>query len=102
MHDVEGLEVVVDVDAEPGPRLAPVLGRDLGRAVGHVADVAHAGLDHVALTEVPGDRPGLRRRLDDDQLGPVTVTGDGFTVTGDGLALGGPAALGPGGRLRSR
>ena len=74
VHDVERLEVVVHVDAEPGPRLAPVLGRDLGGAVGHVADVADAGLDHVALAEVPGDGPGLGRGLDDDQLGAMAVT----------------------------
>ena len=74
VHDVERLEVVVHVDAEPGPRLAAVLGRDLRGAVGHVPDVAHAGLDHVALTEVPGYRPGLRRGLDDDELrAPVAV-----------------------------
>ena len=73
VHDVERLEVVVHVDAEPGPRLAAVLGRDLRGAVGHVPDVAHAGLDHVALAEVPGYRPGLRRGLDDDELGAVAV-----------------------------
>ena len=96
VHDVEGLEVVVHVDAEPGPRLAPVLGRDLCRAVGHVADVADAGLDHVPLPEVPGNRPGLGRGLDDDQLGAMAVTHGG-------LGLRTPAALylcGRGGRLR--
>ena len=84
-----GLEVVVYVDAEPGPRLALVLGRDLGRAVGHVADVADAGLDHVALAEVPGDGPGLGRGLDDDQLGTMAVTRRG-------LAPGGLGTPGPG------
>ena len=69
VHDVERLEVVVHVDPEPGPRLAAVLGRDLRGAVGHVTDVAHAGLHHVTRAQVPGYRPGLRRRLDDDQLG---------------------------------
>ena len=75
VHDVERLEVVVHVDAEPGPRLAAVLGRDLRGAVGHVADVADAGLDHVSLAEVPGDRPGLRRRLDNDELGAMAAVG---------------------------
>jgi hypothetical protein len=100
VHDEQRLEVVVDVDAEPGPRLAPVLGRDLGRAVRHVADMADAGLDHVALAEVPGDRPGLGRGLDDDQLGTVAVRGRGLTPCGRGaLALGG---LGGRSRLRLR
>ena len=95
VHDVQGLEVVVHVDAQAGPRLALVLGRDIGRAVGHVADVAHAGLDHVALAEVPGDGPGLGRGLDDDQLGTAAVTRDGRSLAG----LGAPAAPGLGRRL---
>ena len=100
VHDEQRLEVVVHVDAEPGPRLAPVLGRDLGRAVRHVADVADAGLDHVTLAEVPGDCPGLGRGLDDDQLGTVAVSGRGLTPCGRGaLALGG---LGGRSRLRLR
>ena len=74
VHDVERLEVVVHVDAEPGPRLGAVLGRDLRGAVGHVPDVAHAGLDHIAVTQVPGDGPGLGGGLDDDELGtPVAL-----------------------------
>ena len=52
VHDVQRLEVVIDVDPEPGPRLLAVLGRDLGGAVRHVADVADTGLDHVAVAEV--------------------------------------------------
>ena len=84
VHDVQRLEVVVYVDAEPGPRLAAVLGRDLGRAVGHVADVADAGLDHVALAEVAGDGPGLGRGLDDDQLGAMAVTRRGPGPGGPG------------------
>jgi hypothetical protein len=95
VHDVQGLEVVVHVDAQAGPRLALVLGRDIGRAVGHVADVAHAGLHHVALAEVPGDGPGLGRGLDDDQLGTAAVTPDGRSLAG----LGASAARGLGRRL---
>src|ERR1039458_5347353 len=78
--------------------IAARLGRDLGRAVGHVADVADAGLDHVTRTEVPGDRPCLRRRLDDDQLGAMTVPRGGAGLLG-------PAAFslrGGAGRLRLR
>ena len=72
-HDVERLEVVVDVDAEPGPRLRPELLRDFRRLVRHVADVADARLDDVPLAEVAGDGPGLGRGLDDHQPGAVTV-----------------------------
>ena len=75
VDDVEGLEVVVHVDPEAGPRLAAVLGRDLGSLVGHVADVADAGLDHVALAEVAGNRARLGRRLDDDKPAPGTIGG---------------------------
>ena len=56
--DVEGLEVVVDVDAEAGPRLALVGGRDVGGVAGQVADVADRRLDHVVAAEEAGD--GLR------------------------------------------
>ena len=44
-HEVERLEVVVDVDAEPRPRLALVLGRHrVALGVRQVADVADAGV----------------------------------------------------------
>ena len=59
--DVEGLEVVVHVDPEAGPRFLAVLGRDLGRPVGHVPDVADAGLDHVPVAQVARDRARLGR-----------------------------------------
>src|SRR4029450_6820382 len=63
-------EVVVDVDAEPGPRQPLVLGRDLVGTAGQVSDVADAGLDHVARPEVARDRPRLGRRLDDHKALP--------------------------------
>ena len=74
-HDVERLEVVVDVDAEPRPRLSAVLFRDFRRLVGHVANVADARLDHVPLAEVAGDGPGLGRGLHDHQPGAAAVAG---------------------------
>ena len=40
VDDVERLEVVLDVDAEPRPLLLLVLLRDVGGALGQVADVA--------------------------------------------------------------
>ena len=67
IDDVEGLELVVDVDAEPGPRLLLVLLRNVGRALGKVADVADARLDDEALAEVARDRLRLCGRLDDDE-----------------------------------
>ena len=67
-HHVVGREVVVDVDAEPGPRLALDLGGDVGGALREVADVPDRGLDDVAVPQVAGDRLRLGRRLDDDQL----------------------------------
>ena len=67
--DVERFEVVLGVDAEPRPRLALVLGRDVGGVARQVADVADRGLDDVTRSEVTADRLGLGRRLDDHQLG---------------------------------
>jgi hypothetical protein len=74
-HDIEGLEVVVHVDAEPGPRLLAVLGGNLRCLVGHVPDVADAGLNDVAVAQIARDRAGLGRRLDDHQPGAVTAPG---------------------------
>ena len=67
VDDVEGLEAVLDVDAEARPRLPLVLLGDLGGAVGKVPDVADGRLHDEVRTEVAGDRPRLRRGLDDDQ-----------------------------------
>ena len=50
-HDVVGLEAVVDVDAEAGPRLVLDLGRCVRGAVRQVADVTDRGLDDVVLAE---------------------------------------------------
>ena len=54
-HDVQRVEVVLDVDAEPRPGLTLVLRRDLVGTLRQVADVAETGLHHV-----PGPR-GSRR-----------------------------------------
>ena len=64
---VERLEGVVDVDAEPRPGGALVLGRDVGGVARQVADVPDARLDDVAAAQVSGDLVRLRRRLHDDQ-----------------------------------
>jgi hypothetical protein len=60
-HHVEGVEPVVDVDAEPGPRLLLVARGHVGRVARQVTDVAQAGLDHVTRAEIARDRLGLRR-----------------------------------------
>jgi hypothetical protein len=67
VDDVEGLELVVDVDAEPRPRLLLVLLGNVGGALGEVADVADARLDDEALAEVARDRLRLCGGLDDDE-----------------------------------
>ena len=67
VDDVERLEVVLDVDAEPRPLLLLVLLGDVGGALGEVADVADARLDDEVVPEVALDRPRLRGRLDDHQ-----------------------------------
>src|SRR5262252_652833 len=98
VHDVQGLEVVVHVNPEPRPRLLPVLGRDLGRLVGHVPDVADAGLHHVVVAQVPSDRAGLRGRLDNDKPAPtVAVLPSGIPPAGCS-----PASAFPGGAPPSR
>jgi hypothetical protein len=74
-HDVDRGEVLVDVDAEAGPRLALVLGRDLGGALRQVADVADRGLHDVATSEVARNRARLGRRLDDHE--PPRAVGAG-------------------------
>ncbi len=66
-HDIEGLEAVVHVDAEPGPVLALVRRGDFVGPPGEVADVTYRGLDDEVGAEQPADGAGLRRRLDDDQ-----------------------------------
>ena len=67
VDDVERLEALLDVHAEPGPGLALLVGRDVRGAGGQVADVADAGLDVIARAEVALDRLGLGGALDDDK-----------------------------------
>ena len=63
-HDVEGGEVVVDVDAGARPFESLVPGGHLGGAGGQVADVTAARLHHVAVAEVAGDLRRLGGRFD--------------------------------------
>ena len=73
IHDVERLEVVVDVDAEARPGLLLLGRRNLGGAVWEVADVADRRLDHVVAAEVARDRFCLRGGLDDHQTATVRL-----------------------------
>jgi hypothetical protein len=66
------LEAAVDVDGELAERALLHLGGQLA-GLGEVADVADAGLDVVAGTQVAGDGLRLRRRLDDDESPPGGV-----------------------------
>ena len=65
---VVGLEAVVDVDAEAGPRLALDLGRDVGGAAAAGRGCARSRTRR--RSRCPGSPrwSGLGRRLDDDQL----------------------------------
>ena len=67
VDDVQRLEVVLDVDAQTRPGLLLELVRNLLRAGRQVANVADRGIDHEVVAEVRGDRPRLRRGLDDHQ-----------------------------------
>ena len=64
-HDIEGLEVVVHVDAETGPRLGLEGRRHVRRRPREIAYVADRGLDDVVTPEIAGDGLGLRWGLDD-------------------------------------
>ena len=65
--DIQRLEAVIDVHAQPGPRLALVAGRNVGGVPRQVADMADARLDDVAGAEEASDLLCFCGRLDDDQ-----------------------------------
>ena len=64
---VQGIEATFDINTQTCPGAPPVLLRHLGSGPRQVPDVTDRGLDLVAGTEVALDRPGLGRRLDDDE-----------------------------------
>ena len=66
-HDVQRLEIVVDIDAEPGPLERLVLGGDLLRVAGQVAHVAHRRLHPVTGRQERADGARLGGRLHDHQ-----------------------------------
>jgi hypothetical protein len=77
IDDVEGPEPVGDVDSETCPLLLLVFLRDVGGALGQVANVAHARLDDEVVAEVALDRPRLGGRLDDHETLLFSVPGHG-------------------------
>ena len=82
-HDVERLEVVLDVDTEIGPLLGLVCGRNLRRSVREVADMADGGLDDVVVAEKARDGSGFCGGLNDDER---CGHGDQFCNIGDGVS----------------
>ena len=66
-NHVDRLELSVDIDAQTAPRLLLVLGRNLGRAVGQVADMPDRRLHDEAFGEELRDRACLGGRLDNDE-----------------------------------
>jgi len=75
--NVQRREIVLDVDAEPGPGQTLVLRGHLGGVGGQVADVAAAGLHDVARSQEACEHGRLGGRLDDHQsagcIGHVAV-----------------------------
>ncbi len=66
-NDIQRLEVLLDVHAQPRPWLRLVLGRHLLRPLRQVPDVANAGFHHKIPPEKLADGPGLGRRLDNHE-----------------------------------
>ena len=64
---VERIESAFDVDSEASPGAAAILLRHLGGGPGQVPNVSDRRLHAVAGSEVALDRPGLGRRLHDDE-----------------------------------
>ena len=64
--DVEGLETVVDVDAEARPALRLVSGGHFRGRARQVADMTDRRLDDVVIAQKTRDRLRLRRRFHDD------------------------------------
>ena len=65
VDDVEGLEVVLDVDAEAGPLLFLILLGNVRSLRRKVSNVANARLDHEIAAEDFLQGFGFRRGLDD-------------------------------------
>ena len=82
---IERFEVVVDVDTGAGPLLRLVLGRDVGSALGQVADVPPGGLDNVVRAQITGNFARFSGRLDDDE--PPDAAGITGTVVASQLRL---------------
>ena len=68
-HDVNRVEVALDIDAELRPFLLLVRRRNFARRLGQIAHVTHRCFDAVALGEIFLDRARFCGGLDDDEGG---------------------------------
>ncbi len=66
-HDIDRIEVVVDINPQVGPVLAFEFGRNLFGPLGQISDVANAGLDRVAVAQKLANRAGFGWRFDDHE-----------------------------------
>ena len=74
-HDVEGFEVLFDVDAELRPFLTLEPGRYFAGRAWQVADVSYAGFDAVVRAEVFADRSRFGGRFDNHDGGAFLLLG---------------------------
>jgi hypothetical protein len=66
-HDVQRLELALDVHSQLGPRLLLDFDGNVQSALRQVADVPHAGHHDVVFAEIPADLLRLGGRFDDHQ-----------------------------------
>ena len=73
--DIERIEILVDIHAQPRPGLIAIFVGNLAGPLRQIADVADAGLDREPAAQKLADRAGLGGRLDDHQGFGRTVCG---------------------------
>ena len=74
-NHIERLEVIVDIDAHPGPALALVGRRHIGSVSRQVTNVADRGLDEKVVAEILRDFLCFRRALHDHECGHCFTSG---------------------------
>ena len=68
INDVEGSEVVVNIDAGAGPLFFLELGGNIGGAGREIADMTDGCGHNIAFTQIILDLLGLRCRFDNHQM----------------------------------
>ena len=63
-NNVDGLEIVFDIDTQISPFFLLQVRRNLLRPLGKIAHMPYAGFYRVVRSQESRDRPGLGRRLD--------------------------------------